>query len=249
MAAEGAMRHMVDVTFNDAFIEGGFQDSSGREAAEATAERCRVYLERLCTICEQRDWSPMSPVDPLILGDPLYWWHGDFERVTVPIDDRFIRDAKLISRKMVKYFADHPHELKRMKRHLFEEFIAELWRGIGYYTELNKQTRDEGFDFAAVRGSHSPSTYLVQVKRPNEGNKVSVEAIRSLFYVKSRVTPRRGLLAGAKPTKAVLVTSEAFTRDANRILELEKLDLEGHEYEAIVEWMDTYLALRVLPGP
>lgn len=49
----------------------------------------------------------------------------------------FMSPASRVSLRAIEYFANHPHQLKTMDRRLFEEFVAELFKGFGYEVELN----------------------------------------------------------------------------------------------------------------
>jgi len=142
--------------------------------------------------------------------------------------------SKTVDEKLVSYFRDRPHELKRMNRRLFEELVAELFCGFGYEVELTQQTRDGGKDIIAVRRNELKVKYLIECKRPDPGGYVSVGTVRELYGVK--------ISEGA--TKGIMVTTAYFSPDAKIFLDKHQWELEGKEYEDLRRWLEGYARLK-----
>lgn len=136
-----------------------------------------------------------------------------------------------VSGKLIEYFNTHPEELKVMNRRKFEELIAELFRGFGYLVELTKQTRDGGRDIIAIKSNEVSVKYLIECKRPEPGNYVSIAPVRELYGVKTH--------EGA--TKAILATTAHFSPDALEFFDTHKWELEPKDYHGIMQWISDYL--------
>jgi HJR/Mrr/RecB family endonuclease len=135
---------------------------------------------------------------------------------------------------LIRYFSEHPEEMKTMNRRLFEEMIAELFSGFGYEVELTKQTRDGGIDIIAIKNLEVSVKYIIQATRPEPGNPVRIKPVRALYGVKHR----------EKATKAILATTTYFTKDAKMEFRDLVWELELKEYEGILGWINTYLKIR-----
>ena len=135
---------------------------------------------------------------------------------------------------LIRYFSEHPKEIKTMNRRLFEEMIAELFRGFGYGVELTKQTRDGGIDIIAIKDLEVSVKYIIQAKRPEPGNPVRITPVRALYWVKHR----------EKATKAILATTTYFTKDAKMEFRDLVWELELKEYNGIIGWINDYLKIR-----
>lgn len=138
-----------------------------------------------------------------------------------------------VSRKLIEHFSRHPEELKNMNRRKFEELIAELFKGFGYDVELTKQTRDGGRDIVALKSGEVTVKYLIECKRPEPGNYVSIAPVRELYGVKVH--------EGA--TKAILATTSHFSPDALRFFDTHKWELEPKDYDGIMGWIKDYLSV------
>lgn len=139
-----------------------------------------------------------------------------------------------VDENLIRYFAEHPEEMKTMNRRLLEEMIAELFSGFGYEVELTKQTRDGGIDIIAIKDLEVSVKYIIQAKRPEPGNPVRITPVRALYWVKHR----------EKATKAILATTTYFTKDAKMEFRDRVWELELKEYEGILGWINTYLKIR-----
>lgn len=111
----------------------------------------------------------------------------------------------------------------------FEEFIADLWKRMGWVVELTKKTRDGGADIIAVRDdTGTPLKVLIEAKRYSPDRPVSVGIVRQLFAVKET----RGA------NKAVLATTSYFTSDARReFTQFVPYVLDFHDLHTIHTWV------------
>jgi HJR/Mrr/RecB family endonuclease len=121
-----------------------------------------------------------------------------------------------------------------MERRQFEELVAELFSGFGYAVELTSRTKDGGKDIIAVKRAEVDTRFLIECKRPDPGNPIRIGTVRQLLGVK--------VDDGA--TKAILATTSYFTADATKFLEKNQWQLEGRDFNAIQEWIETYINKR-----
>jgi restriction endonuclease Mrr len=153
----------------------------------------------------------------------------------LPYDGKTIVEvSKNVDEKLVEYFRQHPHELKRMNRRLFEELVAEIFHGFGYEVELTQQTHDGGKDIIAIKRSEVEVKYLIECKRPDPGAYVSVGTVRELYGVKT----------SERATKGIMVTTAYFSPDAKMFLDKHKWELEGRVYEDLRRWLEQYSRLK-----
>ncbi len=120
-----------------------------------------------------------------------------------------------------------------MDRRKFEELVAELFVGFGYEVELTKRTRDGGKDIVAIKRREVEVRFLIECKRPDISNKVSVGAVRELHGAKS----------DDPASKAILATTGYFTRDAVLYFERHRWELEPKDFNSIQDWIAQYLSL------
>jgi len=192
------------------------------------------------------NWDASEP--EIIIGEPEGWYlvpHYSFDVGFVPDttyadfeDDQsntIITIANFISEQLMREIARHPKILQTIERRRFEEFIAELFHGFGYDVELTGQTRDGGKDIIAVKNVDSINLrYLIECKRPDPGNPVTVSTVRELLGVK----------ADDSATKALLVTTTDFTKDARSLIERHRWHLEGKIYNDIIAWINNYNRIK-----
>ena len=127
-----------------------------------------------------------------------------------------------------------PSQLQLIDRRQFEEVVAELFSGFGYSVELTAQTRDGGRDIVAVgRKDQIKTKYLIECKRPDPGNPVSVGVVRQLL----------GVVEDEKATKGLLVATTYFTRDARALEERNEWRLELKDYNTLIDWIEHYVRL------
>ena len=180
-----------------------------------------------------RRWELKSLVEPI--QEAMEEEKKDAEKIIeFPTDLDIGLITTNVDEHLIRYFSEHPEEIKTMNRRLFEEMIAELFRGFGYEVELTKQTRDGGIDIIAIKDLEVSVKYIIQAKRPESGNPVRVEPVRALYGVKHL----------ERATKAILATTTYFTRDAKLLFQENIWELEPKEYADIIKWINDYLKLK-----
>jgi len=145
--------------------------------------------------------------------------------------DQIIRVASLADRALIERLQKYPDDLRVIDRRLFEEIVAEIFSGLGYEVELTQRTRDGGKDIIAIRKAEINLRFLIECKRPDIGKAVGVSAVRELYGVK--------VDDGA--TKAILATTTYLSPDAKMFIEKHRWELEGKEYNGILDWIAAYL--------
>lgn len=145
-----------------------------------------------------------------------------------------IQIASLFDRALIERLHQYPDDLRVIDRRRFEQLIAELFAGFGYEVELTQRTRDGGKDIIAIKRCEIDLRFLIECKRPDPGNPVSVSTVRELYGVK--------VDDGA--SKAILATTTYFSPDAKRFSEKHRWELELKDFEAIKGWIAKYLGVN-----
>jgi hypothetical protein len=196
---------------------------------------------------EGEPWDMDAP--EVVMGRPDGWYlqpHYSCDVGFVPTvdyvefedelrDDALVPVTRFVEDALIREIARHPQLLRTLERRQFEKLIAELFFGLGYEVELTKQTRDGGKDIIAVKKVDSLHLrYLIECKRPDPGKLTAVSTVRELLGVKH----------DDLASKAVLVTTTDFTRDAKALIERHRWTLEGKVYDDILSWVDRYKAVK-----
>ncbi len=142
--------------------------------------------------------------------------------------------SSIVDARLIEYFNSHPEELKTMNRRTFEELVAELFKGFGYEVELTQQTHDGGKDIIAIKQSEVSVKYLIECKRPDPGGYVGVRPVRELL----------GIRIDELATKGILATTAYFSKDAIKLYEKHRWELELKDYDDLLEWIRKYLERR-----
>jgi transcriptional regulator with XRE-family HTH domain len=154
--------------------------------------------------------------------------------IEFPTDQNIITVSTHVGIELVRRLHGQPDELRHLDRRAFEQLIAEIWDGFGYAVELTAQTRDGGKDVIAIGGLAVTEKFLIECKRPDPGTPVRVAPVRELY----------GVVMDDGATKGILATTTYFTTDAKLFLDRHKWQLEGQDFEGVMKWMKTYLALH-----
>jgi len=93
---------------------------------------------------------------------------------------------------------DLEHNFSRLSPYKFEEFIAVLFKKMGYETEKTPSTGDFGVDVVAKKGNE---TIIIQCKRYSHGTHVTPEEVQRTL----------GAMWKYKADKAVFITTSSFT--------------------------------------
>jgi hypothetical protein len=159
-------------------------------------------------------------------------FHATFNVDRVDTAPSIIEVASFVDRDLIEQLRKYPDNLRTIDRRLFEELVAELFCGFGYEVELTKRTRDGGKDIVAIRRREVETRFLIECKRPDPGNAISVSTVRELYGVK--------VDEGA--SKAILATTTYFSADAKQFFEKHRWELEPRDYHAVHDWISEYLS-------
>jgi restriction endonuclease Mrr len=135
--------------------------------------------------------------------------------------------ASLDFQRLLREHARRPQALLELSARQFEEFIAEVWRHLGYEVELTKRTRDGGYDIAAIKQAEVSSRFLIECKRYAPDNHIGVSLVRELYAVKLH----------QKATKGILATTSHFTGPAEEFIEDHYWELEGRDGDGVMNWV------------
>ena len=91
-------------------------------------------------------------------------------------------------------------DLKRMHPFKFEDYVAKLYKNMGYSVKQTKRTGDGGKDIVATKNGQ---TYFVECKRYSDP--ISVHKMRDFVGA---------CVLGGKDVKGIYVTTSSFTNDA-----------------------------------
>jgi Restriction endonuclease len=130
-------------------------------------------------------------------------------------------------RRMIQTVKVKPQELLLLDPRQFEELVAEIWRSLGYETELTARTKDGGRDVVAVRRLEANVRFLIECKRYGSSHKVGVELVRALY----------GVATDERATKGILATTSTFTRGAKAFFDDHIWELEPRDFDGVVDWV------------
>ena len=174
-----------------------------------------------------------DPIGSAPIGALPGYFLARFELDEQEGSNSIIQIASLVDRALIERLQQYPDDLRMIDRRRFEQIIAELFSGFGYEVELTQRTRDGGKDIIAIKRSEIDVRFLIECKRPDPGNPVSVSTVRELYGVK--------VDDGA--SKAILATTTYFSPDAKRFSEKHRWELELKDFEAIKAWIAKYLGV------
>lgn len=95
--------------------------------------------------------------------------------------------------------------LKEIDPYDFEEFVAKVWGGMGYETEVTQDAQDRGVDVEAEKAEPYDKKVLIQAKRNSDGNKVSAPTVRKCS----------GLKHDNGVDEVIIVTTTSYTSQAH----------------------------------
>lgn len=121
---------------------------------------------------------------------------------------------------LATYLKNHFSDVYTISPRRFEALVEDIFKTLGYRTELTQQTRDKGADIIILNSSKGKQA-IVEVKRYAQKHKIGVQLIRHLI----------GCQYLHQVDKSYLVTSSSFTSEANKTAELFKEISDGLEME------------------
>lgn len=113
--------------------------------------------------------------------------------LTTYSDTLFWKDKSVIEYKSLS-------DLKRMHPFKFEDYVAKLYKNMGYSVKQTKRTGDGGKDIVATKNGQ---TYFVECKRYSDP--INVHKMRDFVGA---------CVLGGKDVKGIYVTTSSFTNDA-----------------------------------
>lgn len=148
------------------------------------------------------------------------------------------RPTQIIIQEIKKLTIDIIHELKKYPNkiydippRIFEELVAEILASYGWEVHITQQTRDGGYDLFAITKDISglSNSLIVECKRWSPDNKVGIDIVERLFWVKQKICASNALLA----------TTSYFEKGVKNY-KASRYDLELKDYEGILEWINEY---------
>jgi restriction system protein len=130
-------------------------------------------------------------------------------------------------RRMIRDVQIKPRHLFTLTPRQFEEFVAEIWRNLGYETELTAKTRDNGRDVIAVKKAEVNLRFIIECKRYSSSNRVGARLVRELY----------GVTMHEKANKGILATTSTFTNPARAFFDAHPWELEARDFDGVVEWV------------
>lgn len=130
-------------------------------------------------------------------------------------------------------------EMPYSDHRIFEELVAEIFKGFGYSIELTKRTRDGGKDIIALKKRDGLVEEKILIECKHWEDKIDVNPVRNLIGV--------AMCQEELPTGIILATTSHFTKDAEKIkiYSAIKIELERRDYEDILGWIQEYDAIQL----
>lgn len=169
---------------------------------------------------------------------PPFDYNDDPPVVEFLCDRPIIEISSRVSKELMRHILANPKALKKIDHRRFEELVAEIWSGFGYTVELTKRTHDGGMDVIAISKDIDKRRYLIECKRPEPGKCVGIRPVRELY----------GVFESERATKAFLATTAHFSKEAIVFFDKHKWQLEGKDFEGLMEWINEYMRLKTMPG-
>lgn len=129
--------------------------------------------------------------------------------------------------KAQKLIDEYKKRIRDMTPREFECFVADVFKNLGYSVKITKQTRDGGHDMVVTKKEPLPFTLIVECKHWNEGHKVDVSVVRSLY----------GVQTAMQVNQSIVVTSSMFTKDARKFADERKTMMELWELDDLLKYV------------
>jgi Restriction endonuclease len=148
-----------------------------------------------------------------------------------PRAQSLLRHARNVNDQILSDLADKPGLLHQLTPRRFEEVVAELLVRQGYEVELTPYSRDGGRDLLAARRDELGSfLFFVECKKYASARPVGVEIVRQLY----------GVVAQAKATAGLVVTTSHFTKGAEDFRSQIRHQMDLKDFTALVRWLNRY---------
>lgn len=122
--------------------------------------------------------------------------------------------------------------LQKMDDYEFEHFVADLWREMGWETEVSQASVDAGIDVIATQDTPYHQKKVIQAKRYGDSTTVGGPDIQQYASLKQQVQ---------NADSVVIVTTSSFTSSAeSRARELNVKLVDGRGLVEMIEDLDAY---------
>jgi HJR/Mrr/RecB family endonuclease len=172
-----------------------------------------------------------DPLVPELYSVPFYLMRRMGKRIDPP---PIVVDISIcMGSETVANILRHPNRLYRMTPQIFELFVAELYRGLGYSVTHTQSTRDGGVDLYMTKNIDGmPHRYIVQCKhRKREKARIGVKYARELL----------GVATDLAVTAAILVTNIFFSADTRKFANRNLSSLFCVDQLGLADLMHRYL--------
>jgi restriction endonuclease Mrr len=137
-----------------------------------------------------------------------------------------------LEREIIRLLQEQPEQIHQIKPRQFEEIVCALLVDMGLDVHLTPQTRDGGRDILAVsRTPFGELLMLVECKRYNPENPISVDQIRSFLYT---------VRDGDRASCGLLATTSYFSKDAANLAANYAYQMKLRDFEGVKEWIARY---------
>lgn len=212
-----------DLTGYPAWMRDGIEQKYSPATFRDRLEYMRMYMN-------SESWSDVAKVNKKIKEQLQYEERFRFVETDYGL---FVPSTSL--RQITTRFRDALKEASLRKSYLlglsprkFEEFMASLFRSLGYDVELTCPTRDGGADLLCLKNVDGiPFRLAVELKRYSEKNKITAELVRSFVGANQQF----------QADKMIYVTTSSYTRPAIQYVDNYAKHLVAlKQYDQIQEW-------------
>lgn len=131
-----------------------------------------------------------------------------------------------LEQKFIDYLAVNGNEIEQIHWRNFERFCAEYFKKQGYTIVLGPGTNDGGVDIRAYKELGAAPEFLIQCKRYNKENKVSIETVKSFYTDVQFENAQSGLIA----------TTSYIAAGGKKVTETRGYNLKFAERDNIKKW-------------
>jgi hypothetical protein len=133
-----------------------------------------------------------------------------------------------VSDELLIALAADPSLLTAVDSRAFELIVAAIFRRFGMDVQLTKKTRDGGIDIIAFEDTkYTRNHYIVECKHYRQDHKVGLAIVQRLY----------GIKIAQKATKAFLVTSSSFSRDALKFARQHTWEIDLKQHSDVLSWL------------
>lgn len=147
------------------------------------------------------------------------------------VDVEFDNDLKDINFELKYQLSKMPNLVYDLTSRKFEELICDIFKDMGYLTEITRVTRDGGKDIIAYmeKGDCKEITFI-ECKKYHQDYKVGVKVIRELYGVQSL----------EQVDYSIVVTTSSFTSDAKNFASMTEGKMKLYDFTELSKWFKNY---------